>query len=109
MKIEIEEQESQFRDYYSRQEHSTQSEHWGEQSHTHTRAGKREHVSSVITDNMKKVKPPKYDSSMSGDAIKAWLTEMEKYFEIYDYTENMKAVWEAYQQTREAVSGKTRR
>lgn len=42
--------------------------------------------------------------SEGGDVVEAWLTSVEKYFEIRDYIDNMKAIWEAYQLTREAFN-----
>lgn len=51
---------------------------------------------------MKNVTPPKFDGTMSGDVVEAWLIEMEKYFEIKNYFEVTKAVWGTYKLAGEA-------
>ena len=63
-----------------------------------------------LSTNIKKIKPPKFSGTDSGEEAKAWLTEMEQYFEIRNFSETSKAVWSIYQFTAEAAtwSGNTK-
>jgi len=44
----------------------------------------------------KKIKPPNYNSEME-EAAEAWLINMNKYFQIYEYDENLRAKLAIYQ------------
>lgn len=95
-----EEHESQCGEKNTKIDHTHQT---NSEEHTFSQSSKDKTVCIVIFDNMEKVKPPQYDGSEAGDATEAWLIRKEKYFEIQDYTENMKAVWEDYQLIGEVV------
>ena len=57
-----------------------------------------------LSADIKKIKPPKFAGSESYEEAEAWLTEMEQYFEIRNYSEISKAVWGIYHFTGEAVT-----
>jgi len=43
-------------------------------------------------DEFKKVKPPNFDGYLKkSEDVEPWLTEMKKFFELHEYTKNMKA------------------
>ena len=49
-----------------------------------------------LSADIKKIKPPKFSSSESEEEAESWLTEMEQYFEIKNFSETSKAVWGIY-------------
>jgi len=38
---------------------------------------------------MKEIKPPRYDGEAE-ESVEAWLINMNKYFQIYEYDDNLK-------------------
>ena len=57
-----------------------------------------------LSANIKKIKPPQFVSFESGENAEAWLTEMEQYFEIRDFSETSKVVWGIYHFIGEATT-----
>lgn len=54
---------------------------------------------------MRKIFPMKFEGSTGGDVAEAWLTKMENYFEIKNYSEITKAIWGALQLAGEESNG----
>lgn len=54
--------------------------------------------------DIKKIKPTKFVGSESGEDAEAWLTEMEQYFEIRNFSKTSKAVWGIYHFIGEAAT-----
>ena len=46
--------------------------------------------------DLKRITPPKFDGKTIGDGAKAWIIEMEKYFELRNLSDETKAIWVAY-------------
>ena len=63
---------------------------------------KKEIVADLSID-IKKIKPPKFSGSESGEEAEAWLTEMELYYEIKNFFETSKVVQGIYHFTGEAT------
>ena len=61
-----------------------------------TQKQKRNQIASDLVADIKKIKPPKFLVSKSGEEAKAWLTEMEQYFEIRNFSETSKVVRSIY-------------
>ena len=57
-----------------------------------------------LSADTKKIKPPKFSGSESGEKAEAWLTEMEQYFKIRNFSETSKAVWGIYHFTGKATT-----
>ncbi|KAH9329713.1 hypothetical protein KI387_001821, partial [Taxus chinensis] len=57
-----------------------------------------------LTNDIKRISPPKFDGTTLGDGAKKWLRKMEKYFEIRNFSEETKEIWGAYQISHEASS-----
>ncbi len=57
-----------------------------------------------LSADIKKIQPPKFSGIDSGEEAETWLTEMEQYFEIRNFSETSKAVWGIYQFTGEATT-----
>ena len=57
-----------------------------------------------LSADIKKMKPPKFSSSESMEEEEAWLTEMEQYFEIRNFSKTSKVVWGIYHFTGEAAT-----
>ena len=53
-------------------------------------------ISEINLITPKKIKPPSYDGEKEEDA-EAWLLNMIKYFQIYEYESNLKARLAVYQ------------
>ena len=47
--------------------------------------------------DLKKVTPPMFHGRAFGEDAKAWITSMEKYFLVWNYTWRSRAVWATYQ------------
>ena len=62
---------------------------------------KKEIVTDLLAD-IKKIKPPMFSGTDFGEEAKAWLIEMEQYFEIQNFSETSKVVWGIYQFIGEA-------
>lgn len=65
---------------------------------------KKKEIAADLLADIKKIKPPKFFGSESGEEEEAWLTEMEQYFEIRNFSETSKAVWGIYHFTGEAAT-----
>ena len=60
-------------------------------SSSHKRKRKRHHRDHT-RDEFKKAKPPTFDGEVkTGQEAKAWLLGIKKYFQVHDYSRNMKA------------------
>ena len=57
-----------------------------------------------IAADIKKIKLPKFSGSESGEEAEAWLTKMEQYFEIRNFSKTSKVVWGIYHFTEEATT-----
>lgn len=57
-----------------------------------------------LSKDLKKITPPKFDGRQIGEGAENWLNEMEKYFELRDFSETTKALWGSYQLIGEAAS-----
>ena len=53
---------------------------------------KKKEIAADLAADIKKIKPPKFSGSESGEEAEAWLIEMEQYFEIRNFSETSKAV-----------------
>ena len=53
---------------------------------------KKKEIVADLSAAIKKSKPPKFSGTDSGEEAEAWLTEMEQYFEIRNFSETSKAV-----------------
>ncbi|KAH9292052.1 hypothetical protein KI387_042767, partial [Taxus chinensis] len=65
---------------------------------------KRARLAAELTNDIKRISPPKFDGTTLGDGAENWLSEMEKYFAIRNFSEETKAIWGAYQLSHEASS-----
>ncbi|KAH9297236.1 hypothetical protein KI387_028918, partial [Taxus chinensis] len=65
---------------------------------------KKARLAAELTNDIKRISPPKYDGTTLGDGAENWLSEMEKYFAIRNFSEETKAIWGAYQLSHEASS-----
>ncbi|KAH9287500.1 hypothetical protein KI387_031617, partial [Taxus chinensis] len=65
---------------------------------------KKPRLAAELTNDIKRISPPKYDGTTLGDGDNNWLIEMEKYFVIRNFSEETKAIWGAYQLSHEASS-----
>lgn len=65
---------------------------------------KKNQTASELSDDIKKIKSPKFSGFESRDAAEAWLIMMEKYFEIRSSPKTSKAVWGIYRLTWEAAT-----
>ncbi|KAH9322535.1 hypothetical protein KI387_017174, partial [Taxus chinensis] len=57
-----------------------------------------------LTNDIKRIIPPKLDGTTLGDEAKNWLSEMEKYFAIRYFLDETKAIYGAYQLSNKASS-----
>jgi hypothetical protein len=64
---------------------------------------KKKKIVANLSADIKKIKPPKFSGTDFGEEAEAWLTKMEQYFEIRNFSETSKAVWGIYQFTGEAA------
>ena len=49
------------------------------------------------------IKPPSFnDETQKGEEAKAWMSGMKKYFQIYNYSNQLKAIMEIYNLTGKA-------
>ena len=47
-----------------------------------------------ISGEFKKIKPPMFNGEIKkGEEEKAWMTRMKKYFQIYNYSDELKEKW----------------
>ncbi|KAH9293368.1 hypothetical protein KI387_041430, partial [Taxus chinensis] len=65
---------------------------------------KKARLVAELTNDIKRISPPKYDGTTLGDGAENWLSKMEKYFAIRNFSEETKAIWGAYQLSHEASS-----
>ncbi|KAH9290942.1 hypothetical protein KI387_035059, partial [Taxus chinensis] len=65
---------------------------------------KRARLAAELTNDIKRISPPKFDGTTLGDRAENWLSEMEKYFTIRNFSEETKEIWGAYQLSHEASS-----
>ncbi|KAH9308622.1 hypothetical protein KI387_036533, partial [Taxus chinensis] len=65
---------------------------------------KKVRLAAELTNDIKMISPPKFDGTTLGDGAKNWLSEMEKYFVIRNFSEETKAIWGAYHLSHEASS-----
>ncbi|KAH9308261.1 hypothetical protein KI387_036172, partial [Taxus chinensis] len=65
---------------------------------------KKERLAVELTNDIKRISPPKFDGTTLGDGAENWLNEMEKYFAIRNFSEETKAIWGAYHLSHEASS-----
>ncbi|KAH9311711.1 hypothetical protein KI387_026746, partial [Taxus chinensis] len=65
---------------------------------------KRTSLVAELSNDIKRINPPKFDGIALGDGDEKFLSEMEKYFSIRNFLEETKAVWGAYQLSNEASS-----
>jgi len=71
--------------YYSS---SSYDRHYDRHRYHHYRRNDR----AYLLDDFKKVKPPTFDGDLKKpEDAEAWLLGMNKFFELHEYTENMKA------------------
>lgn len=80
------------------------SEHNRNPSPKQTDKQKKKEIVADLSADIKKIKPTKFSGTDSGEEAEAWLTEMEQYFEIRNFSETSKAVWGIYQFTGEAAT-----
>jgi hypothetical protein len=60
-------------------------------SHSQRKVKKRNHSKSHDPEEFKKSKPPSFNGDIEkGEEAKAWLLGLKKYFEVHDYSENLK-------------------
>ncbi|XP_057856841.1 uncharacterized protein LOC131066159 [Cryptomeria japonica] len=64
----------------------------------------RAKIEGELAKDLKRIAPPKFDGKTIGDAVEAWVIEMEKYFEFRNMSNETKAVWAAYQLTGEVAT-----
>ncbi|KAH9308670.1 hypothetical protein KI387_036581, partial [Taxus chinensis] len=55
-----------------------------------------------LTNDIKRISPPKFYGTTLGDGAENWLNKMEKYFAIRNFFEETKVIWGAYQLSQEA-------
>lgn len=65
---------------------------------------KKQEIVADLSVDIKKIKPPKFFSSKSTEEAEAWLTKMEQYFEIRNFSEISKEIWGIYHFTKEAAT-----
>ncbi|KAH9296593.1 hypothetical protein KI387_040181, partial [Taxus chinensis] len=65
---------------------------------------KKARLATELTNDIKRISPPKFDGTTLGDGAENWLSEMEKYFAIRNFSEETKVIWGAYQLSHEASS-----
>ncbi|KAH9294535.1 hypothetical protein KI387_040261, partial [Taxus chinensis] len=63
---------------------------------------KKARLAAELTNDIKRLSPPKYDGTTLGDGAENWLSEMQKYFAIRNLSKERKAIWGAYQLSHEA-------
>ncbi|KAH9294174.1 hypothetical protein KI387_040620, partial [Taxus chinensis] len=51
---------------------------------------KKERLAAKLTNDYKRISPPKFDCTTLGDGAENWLSEMEKYFKIRNFLEETK-------------------
>ena len=77
--------------YHTDQEKSKgREENWEEKSDNASEhpASKRQLIE--LQGEFRKIKPPHFDGKLEEDA-EAWLINMNKYFQLYEYSHNLKA------------------
>lgn len=60
--------------------HSNSSDHDNDKSQSRSEGSKMKQLNNELSWDMRKVTPPQFEGTTSGDAVEAWLIEMEKYF-----------------------------
>ena len=65
---------------------------------------KKKEIAIDLAADIKKIKPPKFSDFESGEEAEAWLTKMEQYFEIRNFSKTSKAIWGIYHFTKEAAT-----
>ncbi|KAH9294576.1 hypothetical protein KI387_038164, partial [Taxus chinensis] len=65
---------------------------------------KRARLAVENTNDIKRISPPKFDGTTLRDGAENWLSEMEKYFAIRNFSEETKVIWGSYQLSHEASS-----
>ena len=59
--------------------------------------GKRKKKFDHLEGEFKKIKPSKFDKeSKTREEVESWLLEIKKYFQIYNYSSNMKDLMAVY-------------
>ena len=61
-------------------------------------------IAADLSKDLKKVTPPTFHGRASGEDAEAWITSMEKYFLVQNYTGKYRAVWATYQLMGEAAT-----
>ena len=61
-------------------------------SRTQTEKQKKQEIVSDLSADIKKIKPPKFVGSESGEDVETWLTKMEQYFKIRNFSKISKAI-----------------
>jgi len=79
-------------------------EHSSEDSHnSHHKNKKKRQYHDEITGEFKKIKPPTFNGEVeTGEEAEAWLSGMKKYFQIYNYSGELKARMAIYNLTGKA-------
>ena len=105
----------QDRDEQQKREHTTDR---GERSHSQ-RSNKNKNYNEVKSGNVshqqevkkqkvelkgefQKIKPPTFDGEVE-EVAEAWLINMNKYFQVYEYSSNLKAILAIYQLREKAT------
>ena len=79
-------------------------EHSSEDSYSeHHKNKKKRQYQDEITGEFKKIKPPTFNGEVeTGEEAEAWLSGMKKYFQIYNYSGELKARMAIYNLTGKA-------
>ncbi|KAH9312022.1 hypothetical protein KI387_027057, partial [Taxus chinensis] len=55
---------------------------------------KKARVVTELTNDIKRISPPNFYGTTLGDGAENWISEMEKFFAIRNFSEETKAIWE---------------
>ena len=56
----------------------------------------RVQIAADLSKDLKKVTPPTFYGRASGEDAEAWITSMEKYFLVWNYTRKSRAIWATF-------------
>ncbi|KAH9300063.1 hypothetical protein KI387_011646, partial [Taxus chinensis] len=65
---------------------------------------KKARLTAKLTNDIKRISPPNFDGTTLGDEAENWLSKMEKYFTIRNFSKVTNVIWGAYQLSHEASS-----
>ncbi|KAH9287441.1 hypothetical protein KI387_031558, partial [Taxus chinensis] len=57
---------------------------------------KKVRLVAKLTKDIKRISPPKFNGTTMGVGSEKWLSEMEKYFSIRNFSKETKEIWGAY-------------